>query len=214
MHQVCVCLRLRLRLRPAQLDQPDSRTNAKNDKDFTDNDCPDLDAQNIDIKVCPAGSQDGAENEEQSEVARSTMPLPDLLCTLFTTIHSRQKIHACTNSCLEQQVNVSEQAETGMGRSEMHTMMRKLVCEDNGKRGDKGEEGEQVEQGVEQGARAFLLRSVRRLQQEQGLREHEQCECVEQRVSSEERDGCREENRAADVRDEEDDGNLGERSGS
>jgi len=96
-----------------------------------------------------------------------------LLRIVDASVKSGQEVLRDTHKRLNDDQDVGDQAEDGVGRLEVSAVVRDLVVLDDDEAGDRGEKGDVVERGVGVGAFALLLGGVGGLEDEDAFDEEE-----------------------------------------
>lgn len=158
----------------------DPRNNAGKSDERCNDDSPELDVQDVDVEGSPGRSCNGHECEHERHVAEESVVLVDLLRPVDTSVDSRREELGEANDDLQHQEDVGDDTEDGMWRLQMIQATALLVHLNDDEAREQCENAKVVQDGMDVGAVALLVRRVCGLQDEGGLGDEQHPSRVEQ----------------------------------
>ena len=171
-----------------QLRDGDAGENADDDQRRRDEDAPQLDTQDVLAVGGPGGSGDGGQQEQVDCVAGPAVVPPQRPGSGVAAEHGGHGPHEEAEEVLQQQQGARGDAEVGVRTVEVRGPVGALVGLDHGDARGEEQEGDEVEGRVGAGADQLALGGARRLEDQDGLRDGEDAEGLEERVRRDERE--------------------------
>ena len=141
---------------------------AQQHQDRRNQDRPQRNGQNGEIKGGPSGRRDGGQFQDQQQISRQPMVLVETSSPVGAAQdQSREKVLHDAAEGLENNQNIRDQAENPMGRGQSRVIA--LVHLDDDEGGDKGDQTDGLQGVVHASAQSLLLGSDSGLENECGL---------------------------------------------
>lgn len=179
----------------------DPRNNASKSDERCNDDSPELDVQDVDVEGGPGRSCNGHECEHECHIAEESVVLVDLLRPVDAPVDSRCEELSEADDDLQHQEDVGDDTEDGMWRLQMIQATALLVHLNDDETREQCENANVVQDGMDVGALALLVRRVCGLQDEGGLGDEQHPSRVEQ-LSSHQRVARNETTRGDQLPDE------------
>lgn len=113
--------------------------------------------------------RNGGKAQSQQYIPAHAMILVNTLRVIHAPEHTRDVILCDAHDGLQEEENVGDQAEDGVGGFEVCAAVGDFVVFDDDEGGEEGEDGGHVEGGVDVGALSLLLGGMGWLKEENGL---------------------------------------------
>lgn len=123
---------------PTELVQSYTRHDTQQQDETSDNHGPELDLQHVLVEVRLRRKSHSHQHGEQDHVTANTVVLVQLLRVVDTTVQLRNKVLSDANDSLNGHENVRDQAEYGMGRLKVCSVVADLVVLNHDQTSDGG----------------------------------------------------------------------------
>lgn len=133
------------------------------------NDCPQLYLKRPLVEIRLRCRRHRRETQYQQHIPTHPMILPHRLRVVHAPIYSREVVLRDSNYCLDEENDVGDEAQDGMGTFEVCAIVGDFVVFDDDEAREEAKDGGAVEYGVYVRALLLLFRGVGGLEDEDGL---------------------------------------------
>lgn len=140
---------------------------------------PQLNVQHKKVVARLRGGSHGGQRQHEDEVAGHAVIFVNLLCAVDTAPEAGGEVLREANNGLDDDQDVSDDAENGMGGLKMVEAAAGLVDLNDNQASDEGDDAQLVEAKVDVGTMALLLSRVRGLQDQDALSEEQDAGGIE-----------------------------------